>query len=224
MEYNIYIFIYVLFTYNIVIFKRHFYSPQAHYALSKTSFELQGLECRQSKIVCLRTPGEAAAEAHDGSTLSSHQAEVEKFVPFHSANGRRQIKWHRSKSFFQFCEAKHSTDAEGADALRDFKLVEKDNAVFFDTSKASKIKVHYFFSAGQTEQDFQEAEKGNVTERGPAEDCPREFVHGIVLQTETAIEGWQRMAKMMNSDELRSDQTLKDCGGSALRRSFMRLA
>ena len=104
------------------------------------------------------------------------------------------------------------------------KFVEKDNTVFFDASKASKIKVHYFFSAGQTEQPFQEAEKGNVTERGPAEDCAREFVHGIFLETEKAIEGWQRMAKMMNSDELKSDQTLKDCGGSALWRSFMRLA
>eukprot|EP00434_Breviolum_minutum_P010166 symbB.v1.2.008973.t1/scaffold508.1/size221222/22 len=65
----------------------------------------------------------AAAEAHDGPTMSSQ-------------------------------EAKLSTDAEG-----------------------------------QTEQPFQEAEKGNVTERGPAEDCAREFVHGIILETEKAIEG-----------------------------------
>ena len=57
------------------------------------------------------------------------------------------------------------------------KLVEKDRAVF---------------CPGQTEQPFQEAEKGNVTERGPAEDCARQFVHGISLETEKAIQGSQR--------------------------------
>ena len=42
---------------------------------------------RLSKIVCLRNPGEAAAEAHDGPTMSSHQAAVEKFVPLHLQTG-----------------------------------------------------------------------------------------------------------------------------------------
>ena len=55
---------------------------------------------------------------------SSYQAAVEKFGPLHSGNGRHQIKWNKSKSFFRFCEAKLSTDAEGADALRDLKPVE----------------------------------------------------------------------------------------------------
>ena len=43
---------------------------------------------RLSKIVCLiRNPGEAAAEAHDGPTMSSHQAAVEKFLPLHLQTG-----------------------------------------------------------------------------------------------------------------------------------------
>ena len=64
------------------------------------------------------------------------------------------FKRHRSKSFFRFCEAKLSTDAEGADAMRDLKHVEicwKRYCIlyimlyiFFDASKASKIKVQFF--------------------------------------------------------------------------------
>ena len=78
----------------------------------------------QSQIVCLRNPGEAAAEAHDGPTMSSQEAAIEKFLLFHFSNRRHRIMWHKSKSFFRFCEAKLSTDAEGADALRDLKHVE----------------------------------------------------------------------------------------------------
>ena len=70
------------------------------YALSKTSFELQGLECaivilespgkdRQSKIVCLRNPGEAAAEANGGPTVNSQEAATEKFSLFHFAKSQR---------------------------------------------------------------------------------------------------------------------------------------
>ena len=81
-------------------------------------------EDSQSQIVCLRNPGEAAAEAHDGPTMSSQEAAIEKFLLFHFAKGRHRIIWHKSKSFFRFCEAKLSTDAEGADALRDLKHVE----------------------------------------------------------------------------------------------------
>jgi len=61
-----------------------------------------------------------------------------------------------------------------------------EGAASSETTLQAKLSTD---AEGQTEQPFQEAEKGNVTERGPAEDCPREFVHGIVLQTETAIEG-----------------------------------
>ena len=44
-------------------------------------------EDMQSQIVCLRNPGEAAAEAHDGPTMSSQEAATEKFLLFHFANG-----------------------------------------------------------------------------------------------------------------------------------------
>ena len=42
----------------------------------------------QSQIVCLRNPGEAAAEAHDGPTMSSQEAATEKFSLFHFSNRR----------------------------------------------------------------------------------------------------------------------------------------
>ena len=46
-------------------------------------------EDMQSRIVCLRNPGEAATEARDGPTMSSHQAAFQKSMPFHSANERQ---------------------------------------------------------------------------------------------------------------------------------------
>ena len=45
------------------------------------------MDCRQREIVCIRNPGEAAAEANDGPTVSSQEAATEKFLLFHFAKG-----------------------------------------------------------------------------------------------------------------------------------------
>ena len=192
-------------------------------------------EDSQSQIVCLRNPGEAAAEAHDGPTMSSQEAATEKFLLFHFANrwgGKTkscpprilsksshdswtvknecvfqvllltlrvllgmppevckgwilpqwkaiEMKMANGLSTFQrlplmkWSSNKHNCDpslflkginqrvSSGSgrpnspltlkvqmlwETWNMLKFVEKDNAVFFDASKASKIKVHLFLS------------------------------------------------------------------------------
>ena len=103
------------------------------------------------------------------------------------------------------------------------KFVEKDNAVFFDASKASKIKVHLFLS--RSDRAASPRSREGECDRTRASRRLRTWVRARNYPGDR--EGDWRLAKNGKNNEFRwtkIDQTLKDCGGSALWRSFMRLA